>query len=106
MSRPSDVAAGAHRTRLRIVVLQALVLSLFATLLGRLYFLQVVSGEEYTAQAASQSVRDIVEQPQRGLIVDDPAAIVASCSAASAPPPAWASSSSSAAWSPAATRAR
>ena len=71
MSRPSDVAAGAHRTRLRIVVLQALVLSLFATLLGRLYFLQVVSGEEYTAQAASQSVRDIVEQPQRGLIVDD-----------------------------------
>ena len=71
MSRPADVAAGAHRTRLRIVVLQALVLSLFATLLGRLYFLQVVSGEEYTAQAASQSVRDIVEQPQRGLIVDD-----------------------------------
>ena len=66
-----EEAAGARRTRLRIVVIQALVFSLFATLVGRLYYLQVVTGEEYTAQAASQSVRDIVEQPQRGLIVDD-----------------------------------
>src|SRR5262249_9683502 len=45
--------------------------SLFATLFARLYYLQVVSGEEYHAQAASQSVREIVVQPQRGLIVDD-----------------------------------
>jgi penicillin-binding protein 2 len=36
-----------------------------------LYYLQVVGGEEYHAQAASQSVREIVVQPQRGLIVDD-----------------------------------
>ena len=71
MTDLGEETAGTRRSRLRIVVLQALVLSLFATLLGRLYFLQVVSGEEYTAQAASQSVRDIVEQPQRGLIVDD-----------------------------------
>lgn len=59
------------RSRLRLVVVQALVFSLFATLLVRLWYLQVVSGEEYTAQAASQSVREIVVQPQRGLIVDD-----------------------------------
>ncbi|MGY2704392.1 penicillin-binding protein 2 [Nocardioides sp. HB32] len=57
--------------RLRLVVVQALVFSLFATLFARLYYLQVVSGDEYHAQAASQSVRDIVVQPQRGLIVDD-----------------------------------
>lgn len=57
--------------RLRLVVIQALVFSLFATLFARLYYLQVVSGDEYHAQAASQSVRDIVVQPQRGLIVDD-----------------------------------
>src|SRR3954451_11892141 len=57
--------------RLRLVVVQALGFSLFATLFARLYYLQVVSGEEYHAQAASQSVRDIVVQPQRGLIVDD-----------------------------------
>ncbi|QZY28274.1 penicillin-binding protein 2 [Nocardioides coralli] len=58
------------RSRLRLVVIQALVFSLFATLFVRLYYLQVVSGEQYTAQAADQSVREIVVQPQRGLIVD------------------------------------
>ena len=57
-------------SRLRLVVIQALVFALFATLFGRLYYLQVVSGEDYQAQAASQSVREIVEQPQRGLVVD------------------------------------
>ena len=57
--------------RLRLVVVQALVFSLFATLFVRLYYLQVVGGESYQAQAANQSVRDIVVQPQRGLIVDD-----------------------------------
>ena len=60
-----------ERSRLRLVVIQALVFSLFATLFVRLYYLQVVSGETYHAQAASQSVREIVVQPQRGLIVDD-----------------------------------
>ena len=55
---------------LRLVVIQALVFSLFATLFVRLYYLQVVSGETYHARAASQSLRDIVVQPERGLIVD------------------------------------
>lgn len=57
--------------RLRLVVVQVLAFSLFATLLARLYYLQVAEGEQYHAQAASQSVREIVVQPQRGLIVDD-----------------------------------
>ncbi|MBZ5733041.1 penicillin-binding protein 2 [Nocardioides sp. TRM66260-LWL] len=73
MSLPGrrEESAGARRSRLRLIVLQALVFSLFATLVGRLYYLQVSSGEAYRAQAASQSVRDVVIQPQRGLIVDD-----------------------------------
>lgn len=61
----------ARTGRLRLVVIQVLVFSLFATLFARLYYLQVVGGDEYHAQAASQSVREIVVQPQRGLIVDD-----------------------------------
>jgi penicillin-binding protein 2 len=65
------MSPGEHRSRLRLVVIQALVFSLFATLLVRLYYLQVVGGEHYAEQAASQSVREIVVQPQRGLIVDD-----------------------------------
>ena len=61
----------ARTSRLRLIVIQALVFSLFATLLARLYFLQVVEGSGYSAQAASQSVRAVVKQPARGLIVDD-----------------------------------
>jgi penicillin-binding protein 2 len=62
---------GSRRSRLRLVVVQALVFSLFATLFVRLYYLQVVGGDDYQAMAADQSVRDIVVQPQRGLIVDN-----------------------------------
>ena len=62
--------SGSERSRLRLIVLQALVFSLFATLFGRLYYLQVVTGDTYRAQAADQSVREIVKQPARGLIVD------------------------------------
>ena len=72
MNRSSADSTGAAGTsRLRLVVIQALVFSLFATLLVRLYYLQVVTGDEYAGRAASQSVREIVLQPSRGLIVDD-----------------------------------
>ncbi|NYJ02320.1 penicillin-binding protein 2 [Nocardioides thalensis] len=64
-TRPRD-----QRGRLRLVVIQALVFSLLATLGVRLWYLQVLSGEDYQGQAAAQSVREIVVQPQRGLIVD------------------------------------
>ncbi|MFW6775942.1 penicillin-binding protein 2 [Nocardioides sp. CPCC 205120] len=70
MSGSTTEAPGARRSRLRLIVVQALVLSLFGTLLVRLWFLQVADGEAYQAKAASQSVRDIVVQPARGLIVD------------------------------------
>ncbi len=64
------MSAASHRSKLRLVVIQTLVFSLLGTLGARLYYLQVISGEEYQGQAASQSVREIVVQPQRGLVVD------------------------------------
>jgi penicillin-binding protein 2 len=65
-------AARSHvRGRLRLGVVQVLVLTLFLTLFGRPWYLQVFSGDDYQAKAADQSVRDIVVQPARGLIVDD-----------------------------------
>ncbi|HWU20793.1 MAG TPA: penicillin-binding protein 2, partial [Nocardioides sp.] len=67
----SATADTGRRSRLRIVVLQVLAFSLLATLGARLYYLQVVTGDTYQGKAASQSIRDIVVQPQRGLIVDD-----------------------------------
>ena len=60
-----------EKSRLRLLVVQALVLSLFLTLFARLWYMQVLTGEGYRAQAAEQSVRDVVVQPARGLIVDD-----------------------------------
>jgi penicillin-binding protein 2 len=64
-------ASGKTKGRLRLVVVQALVLSLFVTLFARLWYMQVLGGEAYQAQAAEQSVRELVVQPARGLIVDD-----------------------------------
>jgi penicillin-binding protein 2 len=64
-------ASSATKGRLRLVVVQALVLSLFLTLFGRLWYMQVLGGEQYQAQAAQQSLRELVVQPARGLIVDD-----------------------------------
>ncbi|MCW2836268.1 MAG: spoVD [Marmoricola sp.] len=60
-----------EKSRLRLLVVQALVLALFVTLFARLWYMQVLTGEGYQAQAAQQSVRDVVVQPPRGLIVDD-----------------------------------
>jgi penicillin-binding protein 2 len=71
MKPSTPPSAGTERSRLRLIVVRVLVFSLFATLFARLYYLQVVSGDAYHAAAASQSLREVVVQPQRGLIVDD-----------------------------------
>jgi penicillin-binding protein 2 len=63
--RPSQ-----QKSRLRLFVVQVLFVTLFVTLFARLWYLQVFTGEEYQAKAAEQSVREIVVQPSRGLIVD------------------------------------
>src|SRR6478672_8359411 len=71
----SGHSTSGSRTRLvgrnRLWVIQVLVLMLFLTLLGRLWYLQVDSGADYQAKAADQSIREVVKQPARGLIVDD-----------------------------------
>ena len=59
------------RSRWRLVVLQVLVLSLLATLVGRLWFLQVASGAEYRALAADNRIREVVTPATRGVILDD-----------------------------------
>jgi penicillin-binding protein 2 len=71
ISRPRLRTPSATKGRLRLIVVQALVLSLFVTLFARLWYMQVLGGEAYQAQAAEQSVRELVVQPARGLIVDD-----------------------------------
>jgi penicillin-binding protein 2 len=58
------------RSRLRLVVVQVMVLSLFATLLARLWYIQVVGAADYQAAAQENTIRDIEIPAPRGLIVD------------------------------------
>ncbi|SDK81753.1 penicillin-binding protein 2 [Nocardioides sp. YR527] len=67
---PASRLSTAQVSRLRLIVIQALVFSLLATLGVRLFYLQVRHGDAYQAAAASQSKREIVRQPVRGIIVD------------------------------------
>ncbi len=60
-----------ERSDLRLVVLQVLVVSLLVTLLGRLWYLQVIAGDIYQQAAASNSVREVITPSVRGLILDD-----------------------------------
>ncbi|HEV2889641.1 MAG TPA: penicillin-binding protein 2 [Frankiaceae bacterium] len=59
------------RSRLRLAVLQVLLLSLVGTLLGRLWYLQVLAGGEYERIAADNGRGSIVEPATRGRILDD-----------------------------------
>jgi penicillin-binding protein 2 len=58
------------RSHLRLVVLGVLIISLVATLVARLSYLQLVVGEEYAAQAASNTTREVITPAVRGLILD------------------------------------
>ena len=59
-----------ERSRLRLVVVQVLVLSLLATLLGRLWYLQVLASESYQAAATENGTREIITPAARGMILD------------------------------------
>jgi penicillin-binding protein 2 len=59
------------RSRLRLVVLSVLVVSLVATLLGRLWYLQVLTAPSVQAIINSNQVRDIVTPAARGDVFDD-----------------------------------
>jgi penicillin-binding protein 2 len=59
-----------NRSRLRLIVMRVLVVSVLATLLGRLWFLQVYAGQTYTQAAMDNRVRSVVEPARRGQIYD------------------------------------
>src|SRR5437763_13813091 len=55
---------------LRVAILGGLALAMFAIIFFRLWYLQVLSGDKYLAQAQNNQIRDIVVQAPRGKIVD------------------------------------
>ncbi|MCL6537942.1 MAG: hypothetical protein K6T28_05095 [Acidothermus sp.] len=59
------------RSRVRLVVVAVLVLSLPITLLSRLWYLQIMAGDRYAAAANRTSTSTVHTVAPRGLIVDD-----------------------------------
>jgi len=60
-----------ERSRLNMIVVQVLIASIMITLLGRLYYMQVVDVERYRSAALNVQSRDVVTPANRGLIVDN-----------------------------------
>jgi penicillin-binding protein 2 len=60
-----------ERSRPRLFVLRVLVISLLATLFARLWYLQVLAGEQYARAASDNRVREVVTLAARGQILDD-----------------------------------
>src|ERR671927_456050 len=55
---------------LRVAVLGAVALALFAIIFFRLWYLQVLSGDKYLAEANDNRVREVKVEAPRGKIVD------------------------------------
>jgi penicillin-binding protein 2 len=60
-----------NRSRLNLFVVQVLVASLMAAMMGRLFYLQVASSSKYQNAALSIQSRDVITPEVRGAIVDD-----------------------------------
>ncbi|MBT2489015.1 penicillin-binding protein 2 [Streptomyces sp. ISL-96] len=58
------------RVQIRLIIIQVLVFSLLLTLGGRLWYLQIRNGDEYTAEAAGNGVQQVVQPAVRGSILD------------------------------------
>ncbi|PVE06849.1 penicillin-binding protein 2 [Streptomyces scopuliridis] len=58
------------RVQIRLVIIQVLVFSLLLTLGGRLWYLQVRNGQEYTDEAKNNHVQQVVQPAVRGSILD------------------------------------
>ena len=56
--------------RLRLTFLLLLVVGLFVLILARLWFLQIMAGEQFVAQATGNAVRTVDLEAPRGMILD------------------------------------
>src|SRR3954468_15415847 len=55
---------------LRVAILGGVALAMFAIVFFRLWYLQVLSGDKYLAEASNNQVRDIVIPAPRGEVID------------------------------------
>src|ERR687891_949675 len=65
--RPPQMSSGFS---LRVAIMGGLALALFAVIFFRLWYLQVLSGDRYLAEANDNRVREVKVEAPRGRIVD------------------------------------
>jgi penicillin-binding protein 2 len=71
LHRPEDLPPGlSSRLTVRAAVFSVLVIALVSTIFLRLWYLQVLSGDDYRARADNNRIREIRTQAPRGRIVD------------------------------------
>lgn len=61
----------------RLMILRVLAVSMFLTLIGRLFFMQIISGSSYQQQASNNQLRAVVVPAPRGLILDQAGRVLA-----------------------------
>src|ERR1051326_6730247 len=70
-SRSQSQSRLADRRHARLIVLRVLVVALLVTLVGRLWYLQVRTGQTFRDAAAANDVRSVVTPAVRGDVLDD-----------------------------------
>ncbi len=70
MFRPEDQRPMTSQFAVRVAVLSGIALVAFAVIFFRLWYLEVLSGEEYLKQAQNNRVRELTIQAARGKILD------------------------------------
>jgi penicillin-binding protein 2 len=66
----STKTLGLDRLRLRLLVFAVLLVTIFVALFSRLWFLQVLAGDQYQALARENRIRRVESEPPRGRILD------------------------------------
>src|SRR5438128_1997707 len=69
---------------MRVAILGSFALAMFAIIFFRLWFLQVLSGDQYLAQASTNRTRDISIPAERGEMMDRNGAVLVSSRSATA----------------------
>jgi penicillin-binding protein 2 len=70
MTYSTETGSRSTRVTGRLVILQVIVLSLLATLGGRLWYLQIRNGRQYSQEAVSNHIRPVLVPAVRGQILD------------------------------------
>ena len=78
LKRPQGATVAQEKINKRLLVIYLFIIVLFVILVGRLFFMQVVKGQEYVSRSDSNIYRTITLPARRGTIYDRNGNVLAS----------------------------